>query len=133
MAARATQAAKRPARAAKATTPAADKPRPRARKRSASRTPSPPKELSTVDRVRSDLKEMGPELENSALAGAALTLAADLDNPRNSATSHAMCAKALLDVMAQLRELAPPKKAKDAIDKIRAKDDRRRSRLRAVQ
>jgi len=62
------------------------------------------------------------------LAAAAIALARDLDDPGNSATSHAMCSKALLDVMNRLRELAPPKQRDDGIDKIAAKHGRRRER-----
>lgn len=129
---------KRPARTAKPAAPAATKAKPAPRKRSSSRSTKPKAapdhvELSNVDRVRADLKDFGPDLERSGLAGAALTLARDLDNRKNSATSHAMCAKALVDVMGQLRELAPPRDARDGIDRIRGKDDRRRGRMYRVK
>lgn len=122
--------AKRPARAAKPSSATAAKAKPATRKRSTTRSskpkpPAKPVELTNVDRVRADVEELGGGLERSALAGAALTLAADLDNRKNSATSHAMCAKALIDVMAQLRELAPPKKRGDDIDRLKSKLPRR--------
>lgn len=125
---------KRPARAAKPKTPPAEKPKTSAKRPARTpRKPAAPRELTNVERLKADLEEMGTIPAGAVLAGTALTLARDLDNRKNSATSHAMCAKALIDVMAQLRELAPTKTRNDGIDKLRAKHDRRRSRLRAVE
>jgi hypothetical protein len=68
---------------------------------------------------------MPEDLATSALAASALALAAEMDN-KNSATSKSMCAKALLDTLNRLRELAPPKRAKNDLDLQR---ERREARL----
>ncbi len=74
--------------------------------------------MSVESGVQRDLDRMGPEAQGSALAESALALAAAMDEPGNSATSKAMCAKALMETMATLRALAPPAKKADAIDDL---------------
>jgi hypothetical protein len=78
--------------------------------------------------VERDLERLGVEARDSALAELALALAAEIDEPKNSATSKAMCAKALMDTMAALRALAPPKKEADQADDLA---ERRRAARRA--
>jgi hypothetical protein len=82
--------------------------------------------LSVVEAVSRDLEQMGP-LGSGALAASALALAAELDDPDNSATSKSMCAKALLDLMNRLRDLAPPQRERDAIDDLAERRARRRA------
>lgn len=88
-----------------------------------------PAPVFVVDAVRRDLAslaERDAELAGSGLAMSMLTMAYEMSNPYNSATSKSMCAKALADGMRQLRELAPPVKEADAIDDLA---DRRAKRL----
>ena len=61
----------------------------------------------------------------AALKAMALSLADAMDGP-SSATSKSMCARALMDALSQLRELAPPEKREDRVDEV-AK--RRRDRI----
>jgi len=60
-----------------------------------------------VKRDLAALKRRDAALATSGLAAAALSLAAEMDNKGNSATSRAMCSKALLDTLDRLRGLAP--------------------------
>ena len=84
--------------------------------------------MSVVEAVGRDLERMGDEVSESALAATALALAAELDDADNSATSKSMCARALNETMAVLRELAPPKAERDRIDEVtRKREARRRS------
>jgi hypothetical protein len=71
-----------------------------------------------------DLKAFG---EKSGLAAAALALAREIDDPENSATSKSMCAKALQDILSQLRALAPQKRERDRLDELAEKRTRRRA------
>jgi hypothetical protein len=74
--------------------------------------------------VRAELKELEkrePALAQSGLAATALALARDLDNPRNSATSRSMCARALLDTLNRLYELAPEAEEKTDLDDLSAR------------
>jgi hypothetical protein len=59
-----------------------------------------------------------PELAQGALAASALALAREIDTPGNSATSKSMCAKALLDTLDRLRELAPSDAGDDRLDEL---------------
>jgi hypothetical protein len=88
------------------------------------------REVSVVDAVEADLRriaERDPELVRSGLAATAFALARDLDNPKNSATSKSMCAKALSDVLDRLLELAPEAPKKDKIDDLSARRAARRA------
>jgi hypothetical protein len=74
-------------------------------------------DLTVVAAVRRDLAEVAsvdPELARSGLAATALALAKQLDNP-NSATSMSMCANALRDTLAALRERVPTQQAADGV------------------
>jgi hypothetical protein len=61
------------------------------------------------------LERRAPDLAASALAALALALAAEVDDPANSATSKAMCAGSLQKALDRLRELAPPADVADGI------------------
>lgn len=50
---------------------------------------------------------VAPALAQSALAGTAIRLAMEMENPYNSATSKSMCARALIETMEQIRALMP--------------------------
>lgn len=67
-------------------------------------------------------------LAESALAQLALAMAAEIDNPENSATSKSMCAARLADALDRLRALAPPKPTQDRLDEVKEKREQRRRR-----
>lgn len=76
--------------------------------------------MSVVEAVKRDLEAFGGELAETSLAASALALAVELDAD-NSATSKSMCAKALMETMERLRELAPPKQREDdELERVRA-------------
>ncbi len=82
---------------------------------------------SVVAAVRRDLEALGSdELAGSALAMAAIELGRQMDGS-NSATSKAMCAKSLADLLERLRELAPVRAEEDTVDDIAAVRARRRT------
>jgi hypothetical protein len=86
--------------------------------------------LTVVAAVERDLKllrKRAPVLAVSPLAAAALVLAAQLDDSRGSATSKAMCAKGLAELLRELRELAPPLVEGDSIDDLASRRSSRRS------
>lgn len=83
-------------------------------------------DMAAVAATQRDLAEIAktrPALAESALAAVALAMACELDSGRNSATSKSMCARALAEVMRELRELAPAKREESPLDEIRARRD----------
>lgn len=81
-----------------------------------------------VDAVRRDVAELERRLKgikDSALAATALALAAEIDDPGNSATSKSMCARALTETLDRLRELAPAEAAGDKLDDLSARREKR--------
>lgn len=81
-------------------------------------------DLSVGAAVRRDLDTLAkraPDLAESALAASSLRLAEALDDPNNSATSKSMCARALLDTLDRLLELAPAPEENTPVDELRAK------------
>lgn len=72
------------------------------------------------------------DLADSALAATALALASEIDNEDNSATSKSMCAKALAEIMRELRDLAPPELKEDALVDLNARRSTRRSGVSAT-
>lgn len=86
---------------------------------------------AVVMAVRRDLAELERRrhgLATCALAALALSLAREVDAPRNSATSKSMCAGRLLDALAALAALAPAEAEDDGIDEL----TRRRAERRAA-
>lgn len=84
---------------------------------------------SQLQRVKNDLAALAKvdrALADSALAGLALAMAREVDDPHNSATSKSMCGRVLQDALTQLRELTPKKQAKDGLDDL---SNRRAKRL----
>jgi hypothetical protein len=81
--------------------------------------------VDAVERDLATIRQVVPALADSALAATAISLAYEIEHPYNSATSKSMCAKALMDAMATLRELAPPKQERDDLDEISAARARR--------
>ena len=86
--------------------------------------------LEVVSGALRDLEQIKARDERvggSALAASAVTLAYELANPYNSATSKALCARALRETMDRLEEMLPPEvKERDGIDQLAIERDRRR-------
>ncbi len=74
------------------------------------------------------LGELGAELVSDATQATAAALAREIDDPDNSATSKATCARALGETMDRLRALVPaePPSETDPLDDL---SDRRAARL----
>lgn len=81
---------------------------------------------AAVRRELSALAERDATLATSPLAMTCLTLARELDELGNSATSKSMCARALAEVWAKLLSLAPQDEEHDPIDELQT---RRQARL----
>jgi hypothetical protein len=81
--------------------------------------------MSVFEAVERDLERLAEGAGDSALGQTALALARELDQD-NSATSKSMCAKSMIDVLRELRSLAPPEKESDGLDDLAA---RRATRL----
>lgn len=79
--------------------------------------------VQTIDAVERDIAEIAkrdPELAKSGLAAAALRMAYELENPWNSATSKAQCAKSMRELIEVLLERAPEAPTKDGVDALSA-------------
>jgi hypothetical protein len=97
-----------------------------------SKKPAPRRAVGAVEKAtRADIALIAatdPRLAASGLAATALALSRELDDAGNSATSKSMCAKALMDALDRLRELAPPQKEESELErKRRERSERRRS------
>ena len=81
--------------------------------------------VAAVIRDLADIARTSPELASSTLAATALALAREMDDAGrdkpNSATSKAMCANSLREVMDRLRELMPAEEEADALDDLAAR------------
>ncbi len=80
--------------------------------------------MSVIEAVERDLEVLGGDARGSGLAAAALALAAELDGA-NSATSKSMCAKALVDVLREIRSLAPLPRETDELSDLRERREKR--------
>lgn len=80
-----------------------------------------------VGAVRGDLAKMPDEIAASGMAMVALALARELQDPFNSATSKALCAARVTEILGELQRLAPPKQEADGIDRIAAQRKKRRA------
>jgi hypothetical protein len=89
--------------------------------------------VSVVEAVTAELERLGEPGASSSLAATALALAEQLDEPRNGATSKSMCAKAMVDVLRELRLLAPPKQEDDELDRARKQRTERLARQSASE
>ena len=84
--------------------------------------------LESVERDLAEIAKRDKALAESALAATAKQLACELDAPKNSATSKAMCAGKLIDALDRLRELAPVEDSKgNPVDELGAKREARRA------
>src|SRR5262249_31137032 len=80
-----------------------------------------PRQVSVFSAVNADIekiRERDPDVADSGLAAMALALAAEIDYPKNSATSKAMCAARLHDALDRLRELSPEHERGDRVDDL---------------
>jgi hypothetical protein len=83
--------------------------------------------VSVAKAVQADIAALGALAVGSTLAETALALARELDKPKNSATSKSMCAKAMIDVLRELRSQAPPKQEADGVTDLNAERAARRA------
>jgi hypothetical protein len=86
---------------------------------------------SVVEAFDLEMESIGGEFATSTLAATARALAVELDGD-NSATSKSMCAKALADVMRELRALAPAKPEEDEVERARKRRTDRLARQAAT-
>jgi hypothetical protein len=84
--------------------------------------------MSVVDGVKRDLAELPKDLRESGLAEGALAIARVMDDFETSPAEMASCLRALHAALNRLRELAPPKEAKDGVDQIAERRAKRRAR-----
>jgi hypothetical protein len=80
---------------------------------------------TTVEGVVADLKALPDALAGSGLAASALALAAELDSGETSATAKAACSRSLVQVMRELRVLAPTGEEADELDELTARREAR--------
>jgi hypothetical protein len=80
--------------------------------------------FAATERDLAAIRSHAPEIADSALAATALSLAAEMDAD-NSATSKSMCARALADILQQLKALVPEEVKGDGIDEIAARRAKR--------
>jgi hypothetical protein len=80
--------------------------------------------MTVVEAVEREVETLGSKAGDSPLAAVAFALARELD-ARNSATSKSMCAKAMVDVLRELRALVPPLEEKDDLDDLAAQRKKR--------
>lgn len=82
--------------------------------------------VTVLSAVENDLAVLGDEVAGSGLAAAALELARQLDG-ENSATSKSMCARSLVELMREIRALAPDAEEVDRIDDLASRRAGRRA------
>lgn len=78
--------------------------------------------------VERDLAALPSDLRTSGLAESALALARELDQASNSATSKAMCARALSETLEKLLAMKPPEEEVDQLDQLSARRSARRAK-----
>lgn len=83
--------------------------------------------MSAQELIRADLDALGAL---DGLGAVALELAGEIDDPDNSATSKANCAKALQAIMGELRDRASRRTVGDSLDELK---QRRRARVAAAK
>ncbi len=83
--------------------------------------------MTAVEAVEQELALLG-KAASPALAASARILARRMDDPHSSATSVSNCGRVLLDTINRLREQAPPKPERTAVDELDTRRQRRRSK-----
>lgn len=84
--------------------------------------------MSVVSAVERDLEGLPAEFRDGGLAAGLLALAAGVENERVSLAQKTMAQKEIREGLDRLRELAPPAQREDAVDELRKRRDRRRSK-----
>jgi hypothetical protein len=80
--------------------------------------------------TRADVAKMPPHIAGSGLAATALEMARGLDGA-NSLTSKSMAAKAHMEIMNRLRELAPEEEHADSLDELKQRRSKRHAKARS--
>lgn len=88
----------------------------------------PSRVIEAIEREIESWRGASPKLADSTYAATAVALAYEVENPWNSATSKAYCAKELRETMTLLRAMLPADEKKDGIDDL---ERRRAERLAA--
>jgi hypothetical protein len=81
--------------------------------------------IEAVERDIADIAKRDSELAESGMAAAALRMAYELENPWNSATSKAQCAKSMRELLEALLERAGEAPTKDGVDALSAEREAR--------
>lgn len=76
--------------------------------------------IEAVERDIAAIAERDLKVAESGMAAAAVRLAYELENPYNSATSKAQCAKSLRELIERLLEEAPAEEKEDEVSRIGA-------------
>jgi hypothetical protein len=74
--------------------------------------------VTVFEAVEAELKDLGEKAQDTALAAAALALAAEVDGG-NSLTSKTLAVKEIRETLRELRALVPPKPEEDEIERAR--------------
>jgi hypothetical protein len=74
-----------------------------------------------VQAVERDLEALPASLARSGLAASALALAREMDSVEVSATARAACSRSLVQVLRELRSLAPAGEEVDVVDELLAR------------
>lgn len=82
--------------------------------------------IEAVERDIAEIAKRDQGLAESGMAAAALRMAYELENPWNSATSKAQCAKSLCELLEALLERAPEAPKKDGVDALSTERANRR-------
>jgi hypothetical protein len=82
---------------------------------------------AAVQHELSELAERDAGLADSGLAALAVAMAQVVDDPGVSPTARAQSARALLETLDRLHELAPPEESADGLDELVARRERRRT------
>lgn len=69
--------------------------------------------IEAVERDLQAIRELAPEVADSAVAATTVQLAYELEHPYNSATSKSMCARSLIQAIEHLLELVPEGEGKE--------------------
>lgn len=77
--------------------------------------------VAAAERDIESIRRRDTALAESVLSASMLSLAYEMQDPFNSATSKSMCAKALMEAREQLLALAPPVERKDDLDELRTR------------
>lgn len=86
----------------------------------------PARVINAIETEIESWRRIAPKVADSTYAATAIALAYEVEDPYNSATSKAYCAKELRETMTLLRSILPAEQRKDGIDDL---ESRRADRL----